>query len=73
MKIILYRTLTCPKCHVLAQKLQKKNLVYEECTDVESMRAMGIMEVPQLQVDGGALMNLREANAWINAQEAQHG
>ena len=34
---------------------------------------MGIMEVPQLQVDGGVLMNLREANAWINAQEAQNG
>lgn len=73
MNIILYRTLTCPKCKVLEAKLHQKGLSFTECTDLNKMAQLGITEVPQLQVDGGELMNLSTANQWIKAQEAANG
>lgn len=68
MQIILYRSLTCPKCKVLETKLKQKGITFEECTDINIMSQMGITSVPQLQVDGGPLMDLRTANDWINKQ-----
>lgn len=73
MNIILYRTLTCPKCKVLEMKLHQKGLSFTECTDFNTMAQLGITEVPQLQVDGGKLMNLSAANQWIKLQEAANG
>ena len=73
MNIILYRTPTCPKCKVLEMKLHQKGLSFTECTDLNTMIQLGITEVPQLQVDGGELMNLSTANQWIKSQEATHG
>lgn len=69
--IILYRTLTCPKCKVLETKLNNKNIAFTECTDVEKMQAMGMTEVPQLQIGDSAPMGFGDAVRWVNAQEVQ--
>lgn len=68
--IVLYRTPTCPKCKVLETKLHDKHIAFTECTDVEKMQEMGMTEVPQLQIDGGVLMNFGAAVRWVNGQEA---
>jgi hypothetical protein len=62
--IRLYGT-HCPKCRILETKLKAKNIKYEECTDIDIMLEMGILSVPQLEVDG-ELMDFTKANQWVN-------
>lgn len=64
MKIILYTT-NCPKCKVLEQKMNSKNIEYESITDVEIMTQKGFMSAPMLEVDG-EVMDFVTANTWIN-------
>jgi glutaredoxin len=64
--ITLYST-HCPKCKVLATKLQQKNVEYQENTDIDEMEKLGIMSVPMLMVDN-QLMNFTEAISWVNNQ-----
>lgn len=65
--ITLYST-HCPKCKVLATKLQQKNVEYQENTDIDEMEKLGIMSVPVLEVDG-ELLDFTTANNWINNKE----
>lgn len=71
MQVVLYRSVTCPKCKVLETKLKAKDIAFEECTDTTKMREMGLTSVPWLQVDNGPLMDMRAANEWINKFEVQ--
>lgn len=64
--MILYTT-HCPRCSILEKKLNMKNITYEECSDIESMKSKGILQVPMLEVDG-ALMDFSTSNKWINEQ-----
>lgn len=64
--VALYGT-GCPKCKILKTKLNKKNIKYQEFTDVNKMLDMGIKSVPYLEVNG-KLMNFTEANDWVNKQ-----
>ena len=65
-KVILFST-GCPRCKVLKQKLQSKNIEYDEVTSVDDMLALGITEVPVLNV-GGELLNFLRAVEWVNNQ-----
>ena len=62
--IILY-TQSCPKCKILEQKLNAKNIEYSEFTDVDKMIEMGFSMMPMLEVDG-VIMDFATANKWIN-------
>lgn len=64
MQVVLYTTY-CPKCRVLEKKLQQKNIVYEEVTDIDVMTEKGFMSVPMLEVDG-EIMDFKAASDWIN-------
>lgn len=64
--VTLYGT-GCPKCKILEAKLNKKNIKYQEFTDVDKMLDMGIKSVPYLKVDS-KLMDFTEANDWVNKQ-----
>lgn len=77
-KVILYST-HCPRCKVLETKLKQKNIVYEECNDVEVMKAKGFKMAPQLEVEekieiGEAAgvqittMDFKAALKWIGEQ-----
>jgi hypothetical protein len=48
-------------------KLDKKNIQYENISDVELMKAKGFTEAPKLEVDG-VVMNFTEAVKWIGEQ-----
>lgn len=73
MNIILYKTVTCPKCKVIKAKLDAKKLSYIEEMDDTAIRAKGITEIPALEVDGELITNMGDINRWINAQEVNNG
>lgn len=64
--IILYST-GCPRCNVLTQKLNSKNIEYTVVDDVEVMENKGIETVPVLEV-GGQMMQFKEATDWVNGR-----
>ena len=66
MEIVLYST-GCPKCTVLKSKLQSKEIEYREENNVEQMLAIGLTEVPALQIDG-KILPFADAVRWINRQ-----
>jgi len=66
MNVILY-TIHCPKCDILEQKLNMKNISFTICEDVSVMQAKGIDAVPVLEVDGN-LLGFSDAVKWVNQQ-----
>lgn len=64
--VILYST-DCPRCKVLKEKLQAKNISFEECNDIEEMQRLGMTTVPFLKVEDKYL-DFKEANNYINQQ-----
>ncbi len=64
MDIILYTT-NCPKCKVLKQKLDEKNITYTINDSVKEMRSIGITSAPMLSING-KLLNFSEAVKWVN-------
>ena len=64
--ITLYST-HCPRCIVIQDKLEDKNIEYTIVTDVEEMSKLNIMSVPMLKVND-ELLPFKEANDWINEQ-----
>lgn len=69
MNVVLYST-DCPKCKVLKRKLAQLNIPYTENNSVDEMLALGIQEVPVLDV-GGSLLSFVDAVNWINEREEE--
>lgn len=67
MKVTLYKGLTCPKCKVIAMKLDKKGIPYETVTDTNYMLSIGIRSIPTLDVDGKRYVDVKACNDWINS------
>jgi glutaredoxin len=63
---ILYTT-GCPKCKILKQKLDEKNITYEVCSDVKVMMEKGMRSVPMLEVNN-KIINYEESLNWIKEQ-----
>lgn len=59
MNIVLYST-GCPKCKQLVKMLDKAEIQYEVCTDIDCMVALGMKDAPHLQVNS-RLLNFAEA------------
>ena len=64
--ITLYST-GCPRCNVLKQKLDSKNIEYTVVNDVDIMTEKGISTVPVLEVDN-QLLQFKEAVDWVNGR-----
>lgn len=54
----------CPNCMALKAELDKSNIEYIICSDIDTMINMGLNELPVLEVNG-KLMNNNEALDWI--------
>lgn len=65
MSVVLYTTY-CPKCKVLKEKLDSKNISYKVVDDMPTMIAKGFLEAPKLEIDG-QVMNFVDAINWVNA------
>lgn len=66
MNVILYST-GCPRCEILKDRLQEKNILFREVDDMDEMLSLGIMSVPYLLVDG-KLLDFRDSILWVNNQ-----
>ena len=67
MSVILYST-GCPRCKVIARKLDDKRINYSIVDKVDVMLELGITNVPVLEVDDRK-MEFKEAINWVNSQE----
>lgn len=65
-EIILYST-GCPKCKILKNKLDNKNIEYMEVNNVDVMLGLKIDAVPVLFC-GDKRMEFKEAIEWVNKQ-----
>ena len=65
--IILYST-HCPQCRALEMKLNKANIEYEVCNDVELIKKMGFQSAPVLETPEG-IFNFSEAVKWVNSKK----
>lgn len=63
LKVVLYST-GCPKCEILEEKLNAKNIPYDIERNEEVMKELGIEYTPMLSVNG-ELMNFAEAIKWV--------
>lgn len=63
---VLYTT-KCPKCRVLETKLEEKCIEFAENSDIETMKNLGIDQVPVLYADG-KYMEFKEAVQWVNSK-----
>lgn len=63
---ILY-TIGCPICKMLEARLKEKKVSYEECTDKNVMRSLGIEVVPVFyHAETEKYMTAQEALLWVN-------
>lgn len=67
MSVILYST-GCPRCKVIARKLDDKGIKYSIVDKVDVVLELGITNVPVLEVDDRK-MEFKEAINWVNSQE----
>lgn len=64
MNVILYTT-HCPKCIILAKKLDAAGVQYETKEDPEEMLKLGFMSAPVLRVDNETYL-FKEACLWAD-------
>lgn len=65
-KVIFYST-GCPKCKVLKNKLEAKNIAFTENIDIDEMQTLGMKSAPALMV-GDELLDFGRAVTWVNNQ-----
>ena len=58
--IKLYST-HCPRCRVLKEKLDSKNIHYELNTNTQEMISLGLVNAPALQLEDGTLLDFGQA------------
>ena len=57
----------CPTCLRLKQRLDEKNIKYENITDKDIMISLGFKTAPKLEVDG-KILDFKEAINWVKEQ-----
>lgn len=67
--IKLYSTY-CPRCCVLKEKLDSKNIHYELNTNTQEMISLGLVNAPALQLEDGTLLDFGQAVKWIGGYNA---
>ncbi len=67
MKTVTLYTTHCPRCNVLASKLDSAGIEYDICEDEDEMVAKGMMSSPILEIDG-ELLDFKSAVDWISEE-----
>ena len=65
--ITLFST-NCPKCKVLEQKLNAKNIKFNICNDIQEIIDKGFMTVPILK-NNDEYLEFSQAIKWVNQYE----
>lgn len=67
-EVIMYTT-GCPRCAVLAKKLENAGVPYTVCEDIAEMRKLGLLSAPAIDI-GGRILAFSEAIEWLRGLEA---
>lgn len=62
--ITLFST-DCPKCRVLEQKLNNKNIEFTKSSDIQEIIDKGFMSAPVLKVDN-IYYDFKQGVDWVN-------
>lgn len=65
--ITLFST-NCPKCRVLEQKLNQKNISFNKNSDMNEVIEKGFMSAPILKIDD-VYLDFTSAVKWVNGQD----
>lgn len=65
-KIILYHQDGCPQCKMVKTLLEKYNVAYEGCMDIDLMKSKGISHTPTIEVDN-ELLTGKPMIDWVNS------
>ena len=68
--MILHTTETCPKCKVVKMKLEQANINVDINQDISVMEALGIQQVPVLELGDGTLLDFPSIIKYI-AEESK--
>lgn len=60
-------TIGCPKCKILAKKLNDRGIEVEVVDDEARIRAEGLDLMPVLELEDGTRMGFADAVKWVNA------
>lgn len=63
--MVTFYSTNCPKCQVLAKKMDKQNIPYNVVTDIKVMTSKGIKSAPYLELEDGTLLDFMQANKWL--------
>jgi glutaredoxin len=70
MESVFVYTIGCPQCNILEKKLTQKGIVYNTITDEKIFDELHIEQFPMMSINGGPLMNYKQAITWINERGA---
>ena len=65
--IELYSTEYCPRCKMLKERLNNKNIEFKENQNEEEMQELGFTTIPMIRTDSGELLDFGKAITWINS------
>jgi glutaredoxin len=65
--IEVYSTQTCPRCKLLKERLNSKNIAFKENKDEEEMLKLGFTSVPMVRTEDNKLLDFGQAISWINS------
>lgn len=65
--VTLFST-NCPKCRVLEQKLNQKNISFNKNSDMNEVIEKGFMSAPVLKIDD-VYLDFTSAVKWVNGQD----
>ncbi len=68
--VTLFST-NCPKCRVLEQKLNQKNIAFDISDDIQEVIDQGFMSAPVLKI-GDDYMDFATAIAWLKEQDSEN-
>ncbi len=68
--IKLYSQPGCPQCRVIHMLLDKNNISYEDCQDINIMKAEGVRQTPALRVE---ITETDENGELVTRQEIIYG
>lgn len=65
--IEVYSTQTCPRCKLLKERLNSKNIAFKENEDEKEMLKLGFTSVPMVRTEDNKLLDFGQAISWINS------
>ena len=68
MNIKIYTLPTCGICHIMKQKMNNKNIIYQELNLEDYINILNTDHAPVLQVDDQLYFTPAQINDWINKQ-----